>query len=206
MSNATERLIFVDSETTGLIPVEGFMLELGMRITDLSLNTIDEKYELIWSPVHEGFCKPEKIDPFVWDMHVKSGLWEAAKAYGRDISIVMDEFMSWLETHGVTPGLMIGGAATPGADPMVGSSVQFDREWITFHMEPLAVFFSYRNIDSSTIKELCRRYNPAVYERMDEFTQPQKLHRVESDLTDTIEEFGFYLTNFIFDAVSSAHH
>src|SRR6266542_3125304 len=178
-SNAAERLIFIDSETTGLVPADGFMVELGMRITDLSLDTIDEKFELIWSPVHDKFCTQANIDPFVWDMHVKSALWADAKSHGQDISVVMDEFIEWLEAHDVTPGLVVGGAVTPGIEPMVGSSVQFDRAWLEFHMEPLAVYFSYRNIDSSTIKELCRRYNPDVYARMDEFTQPQKLHRVE---------------------------
>jgi oligoribonuclease len=59
--------------------------------------------------------------------------------------------------------------------------------------------FSYRNIDISTIKEVCRRLNPDLYKRLDEVTVKQEKHRALDDLYDTIEEFAFYKREFLLE-------
>jgi oligoribonuclease len=51
----------------------------------------------------------------------------------------------------------------------------------------------YRIIDVSTIKELCRRWNPEVYK-----TIPKKgfTHRALQDIQESIEELKFYQNSF----------
>lgn len=187
-----DRLVFIDVETTGLIPSEGLILEVGVIITDLNLIQKDVFQQAIWdSPSYDKHVTQATLDEFVWNMHTSSGLIAEATSEGLPMEAVEDELGEWLEGYGI------------GKDePMVGSSVQFDRMWLEMHMPSVFELFSYRNIDISSIKELCRRYNPPVYARLDEVTHPKKAHRVIPDLEDSINELVFYRDNFIFDVVS----
>jgi oligoribonuclease len=51
-----------------------------------------------------------------------------------------------------------------------------------------------QGFDNSTIKELCKRYAPAVYEAC---PGKKEEHRVLPDLEDSIEEFRYYRDNFL---------
>ena len=59
--------------------------------------------------------------------------------------------------------------------------------------------FHYRNIDVSTVKELCRRFSPEIYEKKGEGRVSQ--HRVGPDLEDTIIEFEYYRDAFFWATV-----
>jgi oligoribonuclease len=134
--------------------------------------------------------KEQKADSFVFQMHVNSGLWEdAEKGAWTDITpfAVEQKFVDKLNEWGVSKD-----------DPMVGSSIQFDREMLREQMPEVEKCFSYRNIDTSSIKELCRRFNPELYSRIDEHTRNAKAHRVLSDIEDTVSELKFYVDNFLF--------
>lgn len=189
---ANDRLIWIDTETTGLEPAEGLILEIGIVVTDLDLRYQDSFHRVLWSsPGYDKYVTEATLGELVWTMHTSSGLITEAVEGGVDPTSVQEDLSEWLND------LMV-----DRTEPMCGSSIQFDRNWLEYHMTDIADLFSYRNIDISTIKELCRRYNPVIYGRLDEVTQPQKLHRVIPDIDDTINEFRFYRDNFLFDAVS----
>lgn len=187
MSN--DRLIWVDMETTGLDPRQELPLEIGFIITDLSLEVIDQWDCMIWdTPVYD-----EKVlDKFILDMHGPGGslLLEEAQMEGIVAAEAFAEGLNWLQGHGVVPNGRI------GTEPMVGSSVQFDRDWLFVHAPEVFASFHYRNIDWSTVKELCRRYNPPVYAKIDQFTKKREIHRVLPDIEDSISEAKFYIENF----------
>ncbi|MSZ28921.1 MAG: oligoribonuclease, partial [Actinobacteria bacterium] len=52
----------------------------------------------------------------------------------------------------------------------------------------------YRSIDVSSLKELARRWNPAVYKK-----RPGKAeqHRALGDILESISELRFYRDNFL---------
>jgi oligoribonuclease len=79
----------------------------------------------------------------------------------------------------------------------VGSSIQFDRDMLRAQYPSILGRFSYRNIDISTLKELCKRLNPELYARFEQVVIPQKKHRVMPDLEDTINEFNSYIESFL---------
>jgi hypothetical protein len=63
----------------------------------------------------------------------------------------------------------------------------------------LEKFFTYRNIDVSTLKELCMRFNSDLYVAIkNEFKKEDAKHRVLPDLEATLSEFRVYLDNFLF--------
>src|SRR5213078_2912949 len=51
---------------------------------------------------------------------------------------------------------------TAGSSPMCGNSICQDRRFLARSMPELEAFFHYRNLDVSTLKELARRWAPAV--------------------------------------------
>ena len=182
-----DRLIWCDIETTGLDPHREMLLEVGFKITDLELNVTAETNVLFWSDEYTEYCIKENIDPFVWEMHTKSTLWEYAQRIGTSPYIARTGIINWLEKNKVTR-----------KEPICGSSVQFDRKWLEVWIPEAIGQFSYRNIDISTLKELCMRLNPDLYKKLAEDITPAKQHRALPDIDDTIEEFRGYRDSFLF--------
>lgn len=182
MTDAADLLVWIDTETTGLDPLTVQVLELGLMVTDLDLDPI-ATFDIVIG--HEDI---NYESDFVRQMHVKSGLDAECRGSRVTVNEAENGALAFLDSVGVPHG----------APPMCGSSVQFDRLMVERHMPRLFGHFHYRNIDTSSIKETCRRYNPKVYAALDEHTSPAKLHRVIPDLGDTLNEYHFYLENFLF--------
>lgn len=190
-----EILVWIDTETFGLVPEECPIIEIGFVVTDLDLHIIGSYSRMIWEPwydvaldnlISEAAKSDASSAKLVHEMHKRSFLWEQARVSGDTIDKVRSDLMQWLTTQGVNT-----------SDPMCGSSVQFDRQMLAYWMPELHDMFSYRNIDISTLKELCRRYNPPIYMHLQKDVIPKKSHRVIDDLDDTIAEFKFYRDEFL---------
>lgn len=185
-------LPWVDTETFGLNEHMDPIIEVGIILTDQDLAVIDYQNWLCWGPAHENAYDRlireaeagSKDARFVLDMHRKSALFDEASEDGNLMFAVEKEICSWLEDKGATDA------------PMCGSSVHYDQRFFREQMPNLMDKFHYRIIDTSTIKELCRRYNPPVFARV---PPKNEEHRALPDLHETIEEFRFYKDNFIFD-------
>lgn len=199
-----EVLVWVDTETTGLFPYEGdVMLELGVVITDYDLNILKENS---WYVRDEGWLEKLKENEFVYNMHLNSGLVDELLALP-EYQHRGDQTMSWgrqsasyLAWKWLTKELHLPG----GKYPLCGSSVHFDREFIEKHMPVFHGFFHYRNIDISTLKELCKIFNPGLYSRIYNetgFDKANSKHRVLPDIRDTLAEAKFYFDNFLFQEI-----
>lgn len=181
MLDTKPSFVVVDYETTGLKPALGIPLELGMLVVDHDLNVLARKDMLIHPTVMPIW---DQLDPAVVEMHTKSGLIDAL--YNSDtedsVSAVEAAFIRFLVENRAEDL------------PMCGSTVGFDRLWMQMHMEELERHFHYRNIDISSVKELCRRYNPRVFA-----AAPAKKneHRSLPDCYETLEELEFYLQEFL---------
>ena len=192
MLESKDRMIWIDTETFGLNPQTDYLLEVGFKITDLQLNTIDNFEIQIWQPFTYAarlvLCQTIPKDEIVLEMHRKSGLFTDAQEYGVTI-LEAEHFMNqWLDMHQVN-----------GEDPMCGSSIQFDRGMLEVQFPSIFSRFHYRNIDVSTVKELCRRFAPEIYEKKGEGRE--SLHRVTPDLEDTLVEFRYYRDAFFWATV-----
>jgi len=188
----TDRMIWVDIETFGLDTHKDFITEVGFKITDLDLNTIDDFQTCVWStPEYDtrlAEMKLSKKDLYVYNMHVKSGLWGEARRIGAAPQVAEREICEWLEGHGVTKDT---------EEPLCGSSVHFDRGMLEVQMPLVFERFHYRIIDNSVLKGLCQAFNPRLYEQMP--PHDRKTHRVLPDIEDSINEFRFYKDNFMFE-------
>ena len=79
------------------------------------------------------------------------------------------------------------------ASPMCGNTIGQDRRFLVKYMPRLEAWFHYRNIDVSTLKELARRWRPAV---VDGFKK-QQAHTALADVHESIDELEHYRTRFL---------
>ena len=178
-----EPFVWIDLETTGLDPEAEQVLEIGLIVTDQDYNPMDVFTSLV-EPMHDAETTRRFAVPFVREMHDKSGLWDqlgTVPPHTARPAQVESKAIQWLER------IMAEHEFTK--PPLCGSSVGFDRGFLKVHMPTLEGYFHYRNIDVSTIKELCRRRKPEVLEAL-----PPKVerHRSYPDLLDTINEMKHY--------------
>lgn len=174
--------VFVDTETTGLDPTAGALLEIGFIITDSNLTELARKnwvFSVDRAAVEDAFT----IDQVVQDMHVKSGLWTAcAGVHGHSRASLDGAIVAWLREHGIVED---------DSHPLFGSTVAFDRSWMKVHLPKTEAVFGYRNPDFSTFKELLKRWK---VEDLGVGPEPTKreIHRALPDLEDTIELAWYY--------------
>ena len=60
-------------------------------------------------------------------------------------------------------------------------------------MPRLEAYFHYRNLDVSTLKELARRWNPAVYRSFEKKSR----HEALADIYESIDELKHYRTHWL---------
>jgi oligoribonuclease len=185
---ANDKMVWVDVETTGLVASIGTILEVGLVITDVEGKLLSQWKSLVNNVDHFG---RDDVEDVVRDMHDKSGLWEdldkmyAGEGEALYPNEVTQRAIAWLRGHDIPIS----------SAPMCGSTINFDRTWLQTHMPLLHDYFHYRNVDVTTLKNLCKMVNPSVAEHI-----PAKAekHRVLQDLDDSIREYQFYLENFLF--------
>ncbi len=180
MSTTNElNLVWVDMEMSGLNPEVDRILEVGMVITDAQLVVLAIAPVVV---IHQSDSLLDGMDAWNKSTHGKSGLIDKVRA------------SSMTESEASTLLLdFIRGYVPAGKSPMCGNTVHQDRRFMQRYMPQLESFFHYRNIDVSTIKELCRRWNPSVMKGFEK----QGAHTALADIQESIEELRFYRNNWI---------
>lgn len=174
MAQDATRLIWIDMEMTGLKPDQDRIIEAAMVITDQELQIVAEGEVYV---VHQTDSILDGMDSWNKGTHGRSGLIDKVKASKRSEVEVEAEMLNFLGRH-----------VPPGASPMCGNSVCQDRRFLARYMPRLEAYFHYRNLDVSTLKELARRWKPAV---MAGFSKQGK-HEALADIYESIEELKYY--------------
>jgi oligoribonuclease len=172
-------LVWVDLEMTGLEPDTDRIIEIAVVVTDMNLNTIAEGPVFA---IHQSDETMDKMDAWNKGTHGRSGLIERVKA-----STVTEEqaeaaLIAFLKQF-----------VPAGKSPMCGNTICQDRRFMARTMPKLEAFFHYRNLDVSTLKELCRRWKP---ELVAGFKKHQK-HTALADILESVEELKYYREHFI---------
>lgn len=189
------KLAWVDLETTGLEANLDVPLELGIALTDEWGQHIASAEWLIWEESEAyrvGVARGMNND-FVREMHENSGLWDdlANPRLGTMTREEVDrDVCSFLQENGVKFRTL----------PMTGNSIgSLDRPFALVHFPLLNEALSYRNVDISTFKEVCRHVNPELFENLRDVADMKgdASHRVMDDIKASIREYAAYLDNFL---------
>jgi oligoribonuclease len=172
-------LVWVDMEMTGLDPDNDRIIEVAVIVTDPELNVIAEGPVFA---IHQLDETLDKMDNWNKGTHGKSGLIDRVKASTVTEAQAELELIAFLKKY-----------VPANKSPMCGNSICQDRRFMARGMPKLEAFFHYRNLDVSTLKELCRRWKP---ELASGFKKHQK-HTALADIVESIEELRYYREHFI---------
>jgi oligoribonuclease len=172
-------LVWVDMEMTGLNPDTDRIIEVAVVVTDSELNILAE------GPVF-AIHQPDEImdgmDAWNKGTHGRSGLIERVKNSTVTEADAEAALIAFLKIY-----------VPAGKSPMSGNTICQDRRFMARGMPKLEAFFHYRNLDVSTLKELCKRWKP---ELASGFKKHQK-HTALADILESVEELKYYREHFI---------
>jgi len=179
MASGNDLLVWMDMEMTGLDPDKERIIEVATIITDGNLTEVATGPELV---IHQPAEVLDAMDAWNKTHHGASGLIERVKASEISDAMAEDQVLAFINAH-----------AGPKDRPVLsGNSIHQDRRFVRRYMQRLDARLHYRMVDVSTIKELARRWYPAIVAK-----SPLKkdTHRALDDIRDSIDELRFYRTN-----------
>jgi oligoribonuclease len=174
-----DHLIWVDMEMSGLDPESNRILEVAVVVTDGQLNVVAQGPVLV---IHQTDEHMATMDAWNQGTHGRSGLTEKVKQSTLTEAQGEVQIVEFLKT--VVPA---------GKSPMCGNTIHQDRRFMARYMPTLEAYFHYRNLDVSTIKELCRRWRPEVYKGFEK----KGAHTALADILESIEELRYYRDHFL---------
>ena len=179
LSKSDQNLVWLDCEMSGLDPEKERLLELAVVVTNADLSVRIEGP--VWV-VHQMDAVLDGMDAWNKGTHGKSGLVDKVRASTVSEAQAEAECLAFLAKYVPRHG-----------SPMCGNTISQDRRFLVKYMPKLEAFFHYRCLDVSTLKELAKRWKPAVYSS---FKKHQK-HTALADVHESIDELVHYRTHFL---------
>ena len=169
-------LVWMDLEMTGLDPARDVIVEIATLVTDDDLNIVAAGPDLV---VHQTEQVLAIMDPFVLEMHTRSGLLPAIRASTTTLEDAGAQTLAFIKQH-VTEVRTV---------PLCGNSIGTDRRFLAAYLPDIENWLHYRCVDVSSVKELVRRWYPQVRAE-----RPHKAgaHRALDDIHESINELRFY--------------
>ena len=168
-------LLWVDCEMTGLDVEKEELCEIAMIPTDFFLTPLDCGRDFVIKPSEKAL---ENMGDFVRSMHTKNGLLSLMEK-SRPLEEVKGEILSYASNF-ISPD---------HKGYLAGNTIGSDKKFIDKYLPDLSSMLSYRSIDVSSIKELCRRWYPKAFS-----LKPVKHgdDRSLADIIESIDELKYY--------------
>ena len=172
-------LVWLDMEMTGLDPDNDRIIEVAVVVTDPDLNIIGEGPVFA---IHQADTILDGMDAWNKGTHGRSGLIERVKTSTVSEAEAEAALIAFLKPF-----------VPAGKSPMCGNSICQDRRFMARYMPKLETYFHYRNLDVSTLKELCKRWTPEIAKGVKKGGK----HEALADIYESIEELKYYRANFL---------
>jgi oligoribonuclease len=179
MAKSKKNLIWIDLEMTGLDTNNDAIIEIATIVTDDKLNILAEGPIIA---IHQPDAALEAMDNWNTKQHGGSGLTERVRNSTTNQAEAERQTLDFLAQY-----------VPAGVSPMCGNSICQDRRFMARIMPELEAYFHYRNLDVSSLKELARRWSPAVEKSF----KKKSSHLAMDDVKDSIRELEHYREHFI---------
>jgi len=171
-------LIWVDMEMTGLRPDVDRIIEVAVVVTDGNLEILAQGPVLA---IHQPDAVLAAMDAWNTATHGRSGLTDRVRASTVTEADAQAQLIAFLRPW-----------VPAGKSPMCGNSICQDRRFMARTMPELEAYFHYRNLDVSTVKELCKRWRPEVAKSF----AKRSAHTALADIEESIDELRHYREHF----------
>lgn len=172
-------LIWIDLEMTGLSPDNDRIIEIATIVTDNHLTVLAEGPVLA---VHQADAVLNGMDEWNTRTHGASGLTQRVRESTLTEAEVERLTLEFIQQY-----------VPKNKSPLCGNSICQDRRFLARYMPTLEGYVHYRNLDVSSIKELVRRWRPALADGFDK----KNTHRALDDIRESIEELRYYREHFL---------
>jgi oligoribonuclease len=169
-------LVWMDLEMTGLDHTSDVIVEIATLVTDDDLNIVAEGPDIV---VHQSDDVLQRMDPFVVDMHTRSGLLELIRASTVTLDEAGEATLAFIREH-------VPEARTV---PLCGNSIGTDRRFLAAYLPAIEEYLHYRSVDVSSVKELVRRWYPDV---LTQRGWKAGTHRALDDIRESVSEMRLY--------------
>ena len=172
-------LCWLDMEMTGLNPDADRIIEVAMIITDADLNVVAQSEVYV---VHQSDEVLNGMDAWNTATHGRTGLTQRVRDSRLTEAEVEEKLLDFISAW-----------IPERTSPMCGNTIHQDRRFMVRYMPKLEAYFHYRNLDVSTLKELARRWHPAVAKGV----VKRGSHQALDDILESIEEMRYYREHFL---------
>lgn len=169
-------LAWIDLEMTGLDATRNVIVEIATLLTDDDLEIIAEGPDLV---IHQPAEALALMDDVVIGMHTRSGLLPEIEASTVTLEDATAATLEFLQQH----------IPKAGTVPLCGNSIGTDRRFLAAYMPSIENFLHYRSVDVSTLKELIKRWNPAL---LGDAPKKAEGHRALDDIRESVIELRYY--------------
>lgn len=185
-SRVHDVLVWMDLEMTGLDPARDTIVEIATIVTDDQLEIVAVGPDLV---VHQPPEALAVMEPFVVDMHTRSGLLPAIQASTITLAEAGRLTLEFIQAH----------VPEPGRVPLCGNSIGMDRRFLSAYLPDIEHWLHYRSIDVSSIKELVKRWYPTIDQGRIVKTGT---HRALDDIQASIDELRYYRQHVFLDGAA----
>ena len=168
-------LVWIDLEMTGLDPERNVIIEIASLVTDRDLNILAEGPCLAIARTAEELATMD-----AWNVHTHTASGLITRIQNEGVTVAEAERQTLLFLRRWLP---------KGASPLAGNSIAQDRRFLRREMPKIEDFLHYRNVDVSTVKELVRRWYPALPP-----AEKKQAHQALEDIRESVNEMLYYRT------------
>ena len=179
LTKSDQKLICIDCEMSGLDPERERLLEVAIVITGPNLTPRVEGPVLIIRQSDELLAG---MDAWNQGAHKRSGLIDKVKSSTLTDAQAEEILLNFIKQY-----------VPKSSSPCCGNTISQDRRFLVKYMPRLDAWFHYRNLDVSTLKELAKRWKPAVYSAF----KKKQLHTALADVHESIDELQHYKETFL---------
>ncbi len=172
-------LVWIDLEMTGLNTDTDRIIEIATIVTDADLNIVAQGPVLA---VHQSDEVLAGMDEWNTRTHKGSGLVERVKDSALTEADAEQQTLEFLQLY-----------VPKGKSPLCGNSICQDRRFLARTMPTLEAYVHYRNLDVSSIKELIKRWRPALNNGFEK----KNTHKALDDILESIAELKYYREHFL---------
>ncbi len=158
---------------TGLDPERNVIIEIATLVTDRDLNILAEGPCLAIARTEAELAR---MDTWNVKTHTGSGLLDRIRDEGVTIAEAERQTLLFLRKW-----------LLKGTSPLAGNSIAQDRRFLRREMPKIEAFLHYRNVDVSTVKELVRRWYPALPP-----AEKKQAHQALEDIRESVNELLYY--------------
>ena len=169
-------LVWMDLEMTGLDHTADVIVEIATLVTDDELEVVAEGPDIV---IHQPEDVLVRMDPFVVDMHTRSGLLDQIRTSTATLEEAGAQTLAFITQH----------VPEPRTVPLCGNSIGTDRRLLTAYLPAIEEYLHYRSVDVSSIKELVRRWYPDVLAQRG---WKAGTHRALDDIRESLAELRLY--------------